>query len=309
VAARDSFAGYTSALVLVGTAALSVLIYVVRRHRVDDYGGRYLVWAWAAVLWLLASVDAVADLRTLVRVVCVHLTGQAGPGDGIAWWLAPWLLAVAFVALRASLDLRASWLALVSFLLALACWTIGFVLQGASVPLLGDMEAAMLRRGLSLGGDWLLFCSSMAYGRHVLLEAHGELPTRRVKEKKEVRKLPARRDDVSGNDPLAAKAPAAANMRIDTPHAVSPTKATAAPQAAPVLKWAANTQSQGARSNFSGPAPSGAKPAASPPAVQASQVRTQFVNDSHGDSQAGRTLSRAERKRLRREQRARERDE
>ncbi len=36
----------------------------------------------------------------------------------------------------------------------------------------------MLARGFSLSGDWLLFWSGMAFGRYVLLEAHGELPLR-----------------------------------------------------------------------------------------------------------------------------------
>ena len=120
LAARGSLAGYASALVLFGAAALSILIYAVRRHRIDDYRGRYRVWAWAAMLWCLASIDAVADLRSLLRVLCVALTGHTGPGGGVAWWLAPWLLALFFVALRTALDMRPSRPALASFLLALA---------------------------------------------------------------------------------------------------------------------------------------------------------------------------------------------
>jgi hypothetical protein len=301
LAARDSLASYISAMVLVGAAALSILIYAVRRHRTDDYRGRYRAWAWAALLWCVASIDTVADLRSLIRAVGVHLTDQMGPGDGVTWWLAPWLLALSFVALRAVLDLRASWLALGLFFSALACWTVGLVLDGTSVSLLGTVESAMFRRGLSMGGDWLLFCSWLAYGRYVLLEVHGQLPARRIKEKKEVRKRP-RRDDVSGHEPVSAKPPAA-EMRIDSPHAMPPTKATATSPAGAALKWATNSSSVG-RSNGSGLA-GGVKTTTS--SAQPNQSRSQFVSGSQDDSQQDRTLSRAERKRLRREQRARER--
>jgi hypothetical protein len=306
LAARASLAGYSSALALFGAAAVSALIYAVRRHRVDDYRGRYRVWGWAALLWFVASIDGVADLRALIRVFGVHLTGHTGPGDGIAWWLAPWLLVLSFVVLRASLDLRASWPALASFLAALVCWTASLMLERASLPLVREMDAAMLWRGLSLGGDWLLFCSLMVYGRYVLLEAHGELPTRRMKEKKEARKQPPRRDDVSSNEPVATKTPA--SLRIDTPHEAKATKPGATSQAAPVLKWAANSQSPAARPN-GGAVGHSAKSGTSAPTAQLATSRTQFLNGSQDESQPGRTLSRAERKRLRREQRARERDE
>jgi len=307
LAARGSLAGYTSALVLLGAAALSILIYAVRRHRIDDYRGRYRVWAWAAMLWCLASIDAVADLRSLVRVLCVALTGHTGPGGGVAWWLAPWLLALFFVALRTALDMRPSRLALVSFLLTLGCWTAALVLDGARFSL-DDMQAIMLARGLSLGGDWLLFWSCMAFGRYVMLEAHGELPLRSSRPKKEARKSAQKRDDLSGPELTATKSAPAANVRVDTPHA-APTK-TAIPSAgASAVKWGANTQAPVARSNASAATATGARAAVSPSTIQPSQARAQFVNGSHGDSQPSHTLSRAERKRLRREQRARDHDE
>ncbi len=120
LAAHDSLGGYTSALVMFGAAAVSILIYAVRRHRIDDYRGRYRVWAWAAMLWCLASIDAVADLRSLVRVLCAAWTGHTGPGDGVAWWLAPWLLALSFIGLRTVIDVRPSRPALISLLWRLA---------------------------------------------------------------------------------------------------------------------------------------------------------------------------------------------
>ncbi len=190
LAAHNSLRGYASSLVMCGAAAVSILIYAVRRHRTDDYRGRYRVWAWAAMLWCVASIDAVADLRSLVRVLCVALTGHSGPGEGIVWWLGPWLFVLFFVALRTALDVLPSWPALISLLLAIGCWTAALVLDIARFSLV-EMHVTMLARGFSLSGDWLLFWSGMAFGRYVLLEAHGELPPRTPRPKMEARKVSA----------------------------------------------------------------------------------------------------------------------
>src|SRR5262245_51498350 len=57
----DSLAGWFSALTLFATAVLAVLIYTVRRYRLDDYRGRYRLWLWSAIAWLVMSIDTIAD--------------------------------------------------------------------------------------------------------------------------------------------------------------------------------------------------------------------------------------------------------
>ena len=41
----------------------AVLIYTLRRHRLDDYGGRYRLWLWAAACWFVMSMDEACTLH------------------------------------------------------------------------------------------------------------------------------------------------------------------------------------------------------------------------------------------------------
>src|SRR5690606_28367320 len=58
-----SLAGWFSSLLLLACAAGSVLVYSVRRHRLDDYRGRYRLWLWCAAAWLCMGIDATANLH------------------------------------------------------------------------------------------------------------------------------------------------------------------------------------------------------------------------------------------------------
>ena len=105
LARADSLAGWFVTLVLFAAAALSLFVYSVRRCRLDDYRGRYRVWLWGSGMWLVMSIDAAADLRGAAQAACVALSGRVGPLGGVAWWLAPWSLLVAWLGVRMVLDM------------------------------------------------------------------------------------------------------------------------------------------------------------------------------------------------------------
>ena len=63
IAAKGSLACWFSSLLLLAAAVMAVFVYAVRRHRTDDYQGRYRVWLWAAAGWLLMATDQAASLR------------------------------------------------------------------------------------------------------------------------------------------------------------------------------------------------------------------------------------------------------
>ena len=50
LAAKGSLGCWFSSLLLLAAAAVAILVYAVRRHRTDDYQGRYRIWLWAAGL-------------------------------------------------------------------------------------------------------------------------------------------------------------------------------------------------------------------------------------------------------------------
>ena len=76
VAARGSLNGWLSSLLLGIAAVLSTLIYVIRRHKMDDYGGRYRMWLWTAAGLTLLSINTIAGLHRAFDGLVVFLAGK-----------------------------------------------------------------------------------------------------------------------------------------------------------------------------------------------------------------------------------------
>ena len=90
----QSLAGWLSQVALGVAAAVALIVRLMRRHRRDDYNGRYRAWGWLAGLFVITSCAAVVPVGPLVAAVVTDATGVAlGPG-GIGWWVC--LAAVAY---------------------------------------------------------------------------------------------------------------------------------------------------------------------------------------------------------------------
>ena len=61
---------WMSSLLLGSGGLVALLLYSLRRHRVDDYHGRYRVWLWGAALWFCLSLDEATSLHTLAQILC-----------------------------------------------------------------------------------------------------------------------------------------------------------------------------------------------------------------------------------------------
>ncbi|MGH7135257.1 MAG: hypothetical protein ACREHD_05915, partial [Pirellulales bacterium] len=103
-------------------AAVAVIIYSVRRHRKDDYHGRYRVWLWTAALWTLMSIDEGASLHEGLSEVASHFGGQRGLGGGPIWWIAAYGLLFAGVGTRLFLEMRSCRLSSGSLVAAVGCF-------------------------------------------------------------------------------------------------------------------------------------------------------------------------------------------
>src|SRR5204863_8373822 len=85
LAAPNSIGAWFSSLLFTLAAGWSLLIYSLRRHKVDDYRGRYRVWLPAAAALLLLSVDAPTGLHRVAAGTIVRLSGVTTFGDGPIW--------------------------------------------------------------------------------------------------------------------------------------------------------------------------------------------------------------------------------
>ncbi|HEV3418237.1 MAG TPA: hypothetical protein VG056_15535 [Pirellulales bacterium] len=270
---RGSLASWLSSLLLGLAGLTSLLIYSVRRHKLDDYRGHYRWWLVAAAAWLMMSVDATAGIHDLFRAAMTRLTAYSAPAAGHVWWIGCWGLLLAATVIRLLLDMRACRIALVTIMLALSSWSAALALQFAGARFPG-LPSVLVVETLKLFGHLLLLFGVVLYARHVILHAQGLLPTRDQKPRKERAK----------KDAKTAASSAVQIAKIDGPHSSGP--------------------SGDKRSDHS----TGSAPAATPHShlAAATFVNSTSDDDSLDDNETDsddrdRKLSKAERKRLRKQ--------
>ena len=83
---------WSSAALLLLTAAYTRLIFSLRRHRVDDFRGRYRVWRMAGWAAMLLSVNAVLGAHPLIALFLGNQVDWQVLPTHAGWWLAPAVL-------------------------------------------------------------------------------------------------------------------------------------------------------------------------------------------------------------------------
>ena len=122
LAAPGNVAEWFSSVLLLAAAGLGILTSLIRRHRVDDYRGRYRMWYWVVPLLFVASLNQVSDLSTSLRTAVLVLAGIPGYPDAALIWTASLTLVAAVVGIRLAIEMRACRLAVVSLAVALASY-------------------------------------------------------------------------------------------------------------------------------------------------------------------------------------------
>jgi len=156
---------------LVAAAGVALIVRLMRRHRRDDYKGRFRAWGWMAALLLVTACAGAVPLGRLFGAAMADATGIAfGPG-GSGWWIGLATLAFAAVSLWAVLPLHER--------VGTAVWlTLALVAFGASATAgwLADGRQSVVAAGLaawSLGGALALVALLVA-ARSVIREVRGE---------------------------------------------------------------------------------------------------------------------------------------
>jgi hypothetical protein len=300
LADRGSFAAWVSSAWLSITALTSILVFSLRRHRVDDYRGRYRIWIWAALAWMALAVNQTAQWDDLMRAVVLHAGSRIGLDRAWLWPVLCGGVAVACAA-RLTVEMHRSALSLALLWTGGLAWLAAIVCPSLATGALEAESQTMLVAGLTLTGQWTILWAHMAYARHVLLDAHGLIAPRVVSMRS---RLAKRTRKVAAARAASSEAPAAEN----------PTRTTAATARRPAGE---NTPAERQASD-SATSPEkvaiGAKPAVSPAAAAsakttapataaATRLGVHADDDDSDDDASDRGLSRAERKRLKRQQR------
>lgn len=273
---EGSLAVWFSSLTLAAASGVSHLVYSIRRHKLDDYHGSYRIWVWAALCWLVMSIDECGSLHEGFKEMMSHLAGTRIAGDGSLWWAGAYLLVLGVVGVRLLLEMRTCYSSTAALGATAVSYAVAVAAQlGWLMPETGA-RGVMLEEGAEMVGNLLLLLSMALHLRYVCLDADGKIVTR----PKKVRLKKAKQTAPPSNDEDTKPA---ARRRNDVPTAPAPAMVTQ--KAAAIVEKS--------------PAPTNSLAAS-----LAARHNTQLRVDPAQQDAGHRKLSKAERKALRRMQRS-----
>lgn len=266
---RDGMAAgvkaWSIAVAMLMIAMMAKLTYSLRRHRVDDYAGRYRVWKWIGCGALAMSVNAVAPVHGLLAKSAVAATGWSLTSAGSEWWLAPLAIVGSWIFVRLVLEVKESRSTLAILLTAAACYGVATATVLGLVPNAAAEWVGIAANAMPLVGATFSLAASMVFARYVVLDVQGL---------------------IDHAPPAAPEKPAVVEKEKKPAAAAAPAPAAAAP--APV----------------SVPAPAKAAPAKDAQEEIEAQDDEWSGEDEDEDGYDTRKLSKADKKRLRRQNRA-----
>jgi hypothetical protein len=173
---EGSLAVWFSSMTLAMAGVVAVLVFTVRRHRRDDYSGRYRVWLWAAMCWFLLSLDETASLHEGFKEMMACVTGTRLFGDGSIWWVSAYFFLLAAVGIRLVIDMRDCWLAATAMFATAGCYVLAVLTQLEWILPESGARGVMLEEGAEMVGNLFILLAMVLYARHVILDAQGRLP-------------------------------------------------------------------------------------------------------------------------------------
>jgi hypothetical protein len=156
---------------LLAAAGVALIVRLMRRHRRDDFNGRFRAWGWMAFVLVVTACDGVVPIGRLVAAVFSDATGIVLGPNGIGWWVAISSLVVVAVSLWAVLPLHERLATSIWMALAVAAW-------GASAA--ATCLAAGRDRIVAVGiaswafGAAFAFAAMLAAARSVIREVRGQ---------------------------------------------------------------------------------------------------------------------------------------
>ena len=82
-----SLGGWLAQISLISATATALIVRLMRRHRRDDYGGRYRAWGWLAGLFTATACAGQVPLGGLFSAFLSDATGIALGPNGMGWWV------------------------------------------------------------------------------------------------------------------------------------------------------------------------------------------------------------------------------
>lgn len=304
LAARGSLGSWLSSMTLGAAAAGAMAIFSIRVHRVDDYKGRYRVWLWTAGVMLLGSIDSATGLRDCFAYAMTSLVGWPPEGSTQLWWLMAYSAITLTLGVRLSLEM---WPSLVSFsgLAVTSLLYVAAALAAVGVyPESGPLLDSVVSSSLAMVAHASLLSTLLLFARHVCLDAEGRLMVSVQKEKKPRAKRKPKLSVVDGEEKAESTKSRKAAAESDDDEDEKPAAETKKQPAATAPAAKSTAPAAAAKPAGSGPLAGlkfGSSAAPAKPAAITSAAAATDDDDDLDDEDADdgdRSMSRAERKRL-----------
>ncbi len=153
-------------------ALMAMLTYTLRRHRVDDYHGRYRVWLWTAMGCMLVSLFESADVGTLIRAAGRGIVEYFSLAEPLVW---AGILALIFMAVgaRLAIEMRKCRPAVCALVAAGCCFVFTALVHDPRLVEISQANLPLASRGSWLAGYVLVQAAFLLYARHVIAEIEG----------------------------------------------------------------------------------------------------------------------------------------
>ena len=220
-----TLANWFCSVCLLLCAGVCLQLFLMRKHKRDDYGGMYRVWILMAAMFVLASIDCAIDLRTISAKLFEMATHRS-------LIQSPWLMMtieliiLGLVVIRMLFEVRTSTFSLATVLLVWVGFVGCIVLRNVPVPARFDW----IEPHTAYGNCILLGCvgslvALTIYSRYVFLHAHGLI---REKTKAE----PAATETEQPKTKAKKRTRASKKAAAESAESTTPTRISTAPEPA-----------------------------------------------------------------------------
>ena len=163
---------------------LSLLVYSLRRHRVNDYRAHYRVWLWVTIGCAALTVASVTQLHHVWCQAITALTGWGALEGNAVWWIIPVSLIGLLVANRLVREVAERPFSLTMLLCAIVCYTLSVVSQNMSLVETLAPHSVLVSAISNLLGHLFLLTSMTWYTRYVILDVQGLIEHSHLEEQK-----------------------------------------------------------------------------------------------------------------------------
>ncbi len=172
IGGRASLSVWFSAFILILTAIACLQVFLLRQHRRDDYRGVYRWWLWMAGILLLASLNNVVGVASIAKTALGHLIESSEYSAGWGWGIVKFGVLAALVG-RFGYEMRVSRGALIGCSLIMAAYCGALVIESSSTVSQFANQYQVSFGNLILLGQIAVFTVVLVYSRFIYLEAHG----------------------------------------------------------------------------------------------------------------------------------------